>query len=353
MRLAMALLVVWSHCFAIYFGDEGSEPISVLLNGRYNAGNIAVRVFFVISGLLIARSFELSGSVGSYFRKRISRIYPGFLVAVTICSFIVVPLFSSWWRVSAFEFVKWAALNLALQGAMLPSNAFAGNPISAINGALWSISFEFWCYIGVAVAGVLGMLRRRWLMLGALVAFMVGKAWLDATGRKPGGGLIEAVFGWPYLWFSMAPCFLAGILGHQHADRIPRSRVAAVALLLATIAAAHLCGSSRVIFDLVFVPGLAYVVFFVAFSPLSFSDLGARGDFSYGTYLYGFPIQQMIKSSLVIPFVVYVPLCTLLALLAGVLSWFVVERHFTHPKSQRSVPHKAGTCRHLRDGAAS
>src|SRR4051794_23283701 len=90
-RLSMALLVVWSHSFGIHLGSEDTEWISRLLNGRYNAGNIGVMAFFVISGFLIMQSWERSRSARSYFEKRVRRIYPGYLVATTICAFLVAP----------------------------------------------------------------------------------------------------------------------------------------------------------------------------------------------------------------------------------------------------------------------
>lgn len=93
LRLALALLVVWSHSFAIHLGSEESEWVSLLLGGVYNAGNLAVMGFFIISGFLISESWQRSRSLRSYLSKRVRRIYPGYMVATTICALIVAPLF--------------------------------------------------------------------------------------------------------------------------------------------------------------------------------------------------------------------------------------------------------------------
>src|ERR1700732_1330773 len=93
-RIVMALLVVWSHCFALYLGSEATEPISVILHGMTNAGRVAVQVFFVVSGFLITQSFERSSSSWAYLKKRVARIYPGYLVATAICAFLIIPAFS-------------------------------------------------------------------------------------------------------------------------------------------------------------------------------------------------------------------------------------------------------------------
>ena len=103
LRLFFALAVIWSHCFGIYYGSEANEPVSLLLAGAFNSGNIAVRAFFMISGFLITISFVRSQSWQSYLRKRVLRIYPGFIVCVLIWAFVVVPLFSEHVDLSARE----------------------------------------------------------------------------------------------------------------------------------------------------------------------------------------------------------------------------------------------------------
>lgn len=336
-RLAVALLVVWSHSFAIYYGTEDFEPISLILDGKYNAGNIGVRVFFAISGFLIFQSWERSSNAKSYFSKRVRRIFPGYLVAIALCSFVIVPLYSSvGYGGMTFEVAgEWLWKNLLLRNYIPPSDAFAANPIQAVNGALWSISFEFWCYIGVAALGFSGLIRHRWFVLAALVALMIVKAWLDATGRKPGGGLIGDIIGWPYLWLSMAPSFLTGVAALKFGSHIPRSRWILLALTTALIVSTH--ASTRMAFDLIFIPWLGYAVFYVAFIAAALPDAAKHGDISYGTYLYGFPIQQMLVASLALSFPAFIAASVALSLIAGALSWMIVERYFTGSSVRRDA----------------
>jgi peptidoglycan/LPS O-acetylase OafA/YrhL len=114
-RLAMALLVVWSHSFALYLGSEKTEPLSLLLNGTYNSGNIGVMVFFIISGFLVTQSFVHSKSLSHFMERRVRRIYPGYLVATCICAFVVIPLFSYVRDASALEAIKTIGANLLLR----------------------------------------------------------------------------------------------------------------------------------------------------------------------------------------------------------------------------------------------
>jgi len=185
-RLAMALLVVWSHSFALYNDSEDREWIALLLNGTHNAGNIGVMAFFVISGYLITKSFVSSRSAGSYMVKRIKRIYPGFLVAILVCAVVVVPAYSTIMKADGQEAFRVLAHALMLKAYWPVSDVFAGNAFpGAVNGSLWSISYEFWCYLGVLALGVAGLATNRRLLLTLLVAVLLARVALDLLGWKP------------------------------------------------------------------------------------------------------------------------------------------------------------------------
>lgn len=324
LRFMMALLVVWSHAFALYFGSEDTEPISLILDGQYNAGNVAVRVFFIISGYLITISFLRTRSLPAYMRKRVARIYPGFIVAVMICAFVVVPLFSLHADLSMATAAQTVGLSFLLHPSFPASDVFAANPGQAVNGALWSISFEFWCYLGLAALGLSKILRHRSAVLAIMLGIMAARAYLDVQGLKPSGGIIGDIVGWPYLWLSIAPCFLAGVLAYLYRDELPRSRALAVGFFAALILSAHL---SDLLCDALFPIVTAYLTFYFAFSSSRIPDAAMFGDFSYGTYLYGFPIEQMLVGA-ALPFALYVPSAMILSVGAGVVSWFLIERRF-------------------------
>jgi peptidoglycan/LPS O-acetylase OafA/YrhL len=331
-RLAMALLVVWSHSFALRLGSEDNEPVSLLFGGIYNAGNLGVLAFFTISGFLITLSYIRAKSAGSYLRKRVARIHPGYLVAILLCSLVVVPLYStrSFGDLDDHELAGLAS-NLLLRNYILPSDAFGGQ---AVNGSLWSIPYEFWCYLGVMALGLAGLLTRRHACLLIAVVVMAVRVWLDMTGRHPGSGLAAQIVGPPYLWFVVLPSFMLGAAIYTERARIPRSGALLAGLILATMISAHLplADPLRLIpTRLLMPPTLAYAVFYLAFHPrIAFHHVARHGDFSYGCYLYAFPIQRMLAASLpaAVPFAVYVLLSMVLSLLAGVASWFLVERWF-------------------------
>ncbi len=348
MRLGMAMLVVWSHSFALYFGSENREPISLLTKGAINSGKVGVYVFFIISGFLITQSYERSASALSYLRKRICRIYPGFIVATIICAFVIVPLYSKDFNFSPGLIAKTLGLNLLLRGYIEDHGAFGHNAVQAVDGSLWSIPYEFWCYLGVLALGLSQSLKayRGKLLLAVFLLLLVVRAWLELIDKKPGFSIIDAIFGWPYEWLRVLPCFLSGMLAYFYREFLPRRLWIAILGPLTLVSALNLPVSfpcRMALLSLLFPPIATYCVFYFVYSKRSFN--AARfGDFSYGTYLYAFPIQQMMLASLgaAVPFWLYVPLAMIMSLIAGILSWHGIERWFNQSRAT-AAPRRAPT----------
>src|SRR5262245_31063326 len=116
LRFALAALVILSHSFPLLQGTDNAEPFFVATGGQMTGGMVAVGSFFIISGFLIARSWDNSRGLGDYLRKRIARIYPGFLIASMFCAFVAGPKLAEsagnyWHEFRATPFAV-AALNL-------------------------------------------------------------------------------------------------------------------------------------------------------------------------------------------------------------------------------------------------
>jgi peptidoglycan/LPS O-acetylase OafA/YrhL len=90
-RLLLSVLVIFSHSYALGTGSEITEPFNRLTHNQVTGGDIAVDLFFVISGFLITASYERTASIAGYLKKRILRIYPGFVAAMLIDLLIVLP----------------------------------------------------------------------------------------------------------------------------------------------------------------------------------------------------------------------------------------------------------------------
>ena len=339
-RVAMALLVVWSHSFALYLRSESTEPLSVLTGAVINSGEFAVQVFFIVSGFLIAQSFQRSSSAASFLKKRVLRIHPGYIVATSICAFVILPLYAHT-GYSLADIVKTLGLNALLRGYFVNKVPFSSNPTPTMNGSLWSIPYEFWCYIGVMIAGWLGILRRRRLALvGLIVLATLTHVWLDFSGRRPGGGLVEVVFGWQYEWFFVLPSFAYGMLAYVYREHLPRRLWIACAGPVLALAICHLplpMPLKQSVGYAALQPALAYSVFYFAFSR-QVVNAARFGDFSYGTYLYAFPLQQILLAEFSrLAFAPFVLLSMGSSLAAGILSWHGVERWCKSSPRQRAA----------------
>lgn len=339
LRIGMALLVVWSHSFALWYRTEAGEPLSRLLGNHFTAGNVAVLSFFSISGFLVSRSYAQTRDPVAYLRKRLARIYPGWIVCIAVCLFVIWPLFSSV-SFSDLEPAQWRRLagNFFFRDWTPEADRFDNR---IVNGSLWTICHEWWCYVFVLVFAIANGARFRWALLALAVVLMAARALMDRIGFTPGGGLFQAVFGWQYAWFFVLPSFLFGMAAFHFRESVPRDWRILALLVAATLAAAHLPGGiAKPLTTLLLPPTVAYAVFHFAFSTrIDLRHAGRYGDFSYGTYLYGYPVQQMLLVGLHgrTPFLVYAGCCLLMSLCAGVASWYVVERWSLGRRANRSA----------------
>jgi peptidoglycan/LPS O-acetylase OafA/YrhL len=327
LRLVFAVLVIFSHSFALGRGSDDTEPLFVLTHGQITFGNVSVWAFFVISGFLITQSWTRSPKPLKFLKRRVARIYPGFIVAALLSALIVIPFAVDPATRRPIAMGSFLFQTLRLQVFDVPPVFVHNAWPNALNGSLWSVPFEFWCYIGILLLGVARMLQRRWIVLALFLAVIAWHLYLSITGWVPGGKILGLIFGFPLFWAIVLPFFLAGSLFHLFGGAALLRKplmIAALALLIASnfipnalIVTLPICG--------------AYLLLGLAYLPLLRPvNLGRFGDFSYGTYLYAFPIQQLIvkySGGTMAPWKLFL-LAAPLSVGVGALSWFLVERHF-------------------------
>jgi peptidoglycan/LPS O-acetylase OafA/YrhL len=316
LRLVFAVFVIFSHSFPVILGTDRTEPLSRLTRGHASFGSVAVWSFFIISGFLITQSWLRSPNLLRFLSRRVLRIYPGFIVATFLCAVLVHPIASPD-KLSVLSYIR-STLHLQLFN---DRNAFPRNPVPGlINASMWSISSEFWCYIAAAVLGITGLLSRRFVAVGILLVFLLFDAIAIDTYHVVTGFKVGVFLG-------MFPFFQMGSLIYLFAKEIPirhRYAVAAALLLIGSLYVPHATIFAFPIFGSYLVMWFAYLP---ALHPL---HLGRWGDFSYGTYLYAYPIQQLFAFyflRLLNPLLLFA-IATPLSILAGFLSWHLVEKHF-------------------------
>lgn len=342
-RFALAVLVIFSHCFPLlHQGSNDYEPLSRITYGQVTFGDLAVDWFFVISGFLITHSWLRSPTTLDYLKKRVLRIYPGFIGSVIFCILIVAPIASPAVRqhfFSEFRALPLIGRTLTLRLADPKNEVFLSNSVHALNGSLWSISYEFWCYIGVILVGYIGLLKRPTAFAAIFTAFIAISLIFAIYGLHPGGGwFFHTVVGSPQLWARMLPFYLAGMTFYLLRDRIPFSRALALGSVILLISTALIpTWGMRLMLPL----AGTYLLFWLAFEPkIRLENWAKFGDFSYGIYVFAYPIQQLIIMKFgahITPLKLFV-MATPITIVAGIISWHLIERPFMKMK-KKSLPH--------------
>lgn len=212
-----------------------------------------------------------------------------------------------------------------------------------VNGPIWTIQYEFVCYILIALLGLAGILRRR-----AFLLILFASAFVFHILQIAGGSMSEPVgitlYNWKEFPIGGAPdnyprflsYFLVGTVAFLYHERITYRLRIVVLFVVATLIIARLGHGMDVILPF----SLCYLVLFVAFSlRISMQNWAKHGDFSYGLYLYGWPVQQsviLLCHAWITPWLVFV-LSLPFTLLFAIGSWHLIERRFLRLK-QRHLP---------------
>ena len=317
-RLMAASAVIFSHSFEIVGGVEASEPLYALTGGQTRIGFTAVLVFFALSGFLLAQSWRAEPRLGRFAWKRALRLLPALLLVVVSTAFVLGPLVSDAPASAYFTSLQTWSYPVNL-GPLDPYNGlpgvFAANPYpESVNQPLWTLKYEVLCYGALALAGVAGLLRPA-----PCAAALIGLYVVDGMGLGDDGGLRAYVGQYAFL----GRAFFAGALLALLGDRVALSRWGAAAALAALVAATSFGG-----FNVAFPVLGAYLVLAIGLSPVhGVKDLGRFGDFSYGLYVWGWPVQQVVQQYLGPPhWAANFALSFAPALLIAILSWRFVER---------------------------
>ena len=317
LRFLFAALVCFTHSFVLAPNGSGyREWFNFLTLKQSSFGTISVLAFFIISGYLITASWERSKGFVDFMKKRILRIYPGFIVACLFCLFLAAPLIAVN-RAQYFRDLNWRKLGVDLvflnkiqpahgvsatstsdtegqapSSATTTSESATLDPVVQLDGSLWSIKIEFECYLLVALLGMTKILGRRNLvacLFGVFFAFYLLLQFPALMSHIPSHRVAELIAKLSaHITFGAG--FLLGALIYLYREKIPVSRNLAIACAVVLGVSIPLR-----LFTVFLTPALAYLIIFFAFGKtLNLQKWGEKRDLSYGIYLYAWPAKLIL-----------------------------------------------------------
>lgn len=313
-RLFAAAAVIVGHAYAISPEPPLRDGVSVLLGFDYS-GSLAVKFFFFLSGLLVANSIRMQGDLISFLISRCARLFPGLIFCVLVSACLVGGVFTSL-KFSEYiaqpDVYSYLTKNIALELQWNLPGVFNNNPLHTVNGSLWTLPVEFFCYMGLSVFGALGLLKNNFSATALFVLLIAAFYWNEN---------LLPLFGLPADAWMLPMFFCVGAILAVNKNAIDIDWTVLGGLFLASFLVRRTQLYPIIMPLAIFIS----ILFFSSWSVIR--KIRLPGDFSYGVYLYGFPVQQISKTIFPEQGVHANQAIGLAgAVVIGAFSWFAVER---------------------------
>jgi len=320
-RIACAFFVIYSHSFALSPAPGSNDILySITLLGYVSFGGVAVKAFFLISGLLVTNSLLGNGNITHYIASRFFRVYPAYLVVIVAFALIIGPWLSSLSAGDYFlsrETRHYIIRTLKFNVQYTLPGVFSHNTLTAVNGSLWTIPMEVKAYLYLLViylvSLIFGPYKKVFIALISLAVLI--------EPFTPFKGVLISKSDDPSIYL-LYPFFSIGCLLAIAKDKITTTSflmLAVIALLLFFLIKDDL--SKTALFYLFSSFLLLYL------SSLSFiNKINIKNDISYGIYLWAFPIQQTVASFIIASPYINILLSAVISSLFAYASFRLIER---------------------------
>src|ERR1700736_4197227 len=281
LRIALAIAVL---CWHSIYSSYGPELDASIWQGPFRAlPGLILPMFFALSGYLVAGSLFRCRSLLEFFTLRVLRLMPALFVEVCLSALLLGPLvtelpWSSYFSGKQF-YLYWANI-VGYIHYNLPG-VFEANPVSGtVNVSLWTVPFELDCYIALGLLAAMSVVRKPVVLFFVFVAASVTFPWFEYAWHgwmwnRPAGILLVL-------------CFLAGLLLYVLRDHIPLHRrlfILSIVISMLTLSRPDICYLAPL--------PVAYATVYIGLLNAPRIPVLMSGDYSYGVYLYAFPMQQM------------------------------------------------------------
>jgi len=295
-----------------------------------------VPMFFALSGFLVAAS-AMRLSLGNFLVNRGLRILPALAVDVVVCALIIGPVTTSaplkryftdpWFFRYFLNITGWIHYDLP--------GVFRTHANTRVNGALWTVPYEMWCYAIMSGLIATRLIRKPEGVIALAVLLVVaglaseGLAHTGLAAKLLRGAFVER-------GSQLLLAFIMGVIAFQLRYKIPYSLPAAALCAGLFILAAfglNMSALNKVPNRIVLIPALAYLTVFIGLTKIPLPKIFHNADYSYGIYLYHDPLLQVViglvpawvLAPVYGPFILFAIGLPAVALLAS-LSWHGIEK---------------------------
>lgn len=319
LRFFFAVNILLAHL------SELSQNKDLFFLSVLSCPNIAVKGFFVISGFLVAKSYVNTPSLKEYFVKRAKRILPAYVVIIflsvlTLCMFSSYEFVEYFSNVNTYKYLGWNLIFMNFMHPCLPG-LFHNNLLCSVNGALWTLKVEEGFYIILPlIFYVIKKVKKTFLILASfyvlsLVYWHIVNFYLNKplfAKQLPG-----------YMSY-----FVIGIFLFLNFNSLMKYKKVILPFSILVLLGYNFFSFAIIV---LYPAAFGCIVIIAGYSLPFLNNFGRYGDFTYGLYIYHFPIIQIFRQYNLFekynPFLMSITII-LITLFFAVLSWFFIERRF-------------------------
>ena len=328
LRFLFALNVVLGHMAAVTVFPE------LTFLERICKTSLSVTGFFVISGFLIAQSYEHS-DLRSYLIKRARRLLPAYILIVIVCAFGLVGMST----LSAHDYFhssdlwKYLGANLCFLNFLHPSlPGVFEHPLlvnNAVNPSLWTLKIEIGFYLIVPLLIVwLNKSKRPWLVL--LLIYVLAIIYRNGFNFYGDHTQQDIYFFLARQLPGAMSYFAVGMAAYKYKEKwLLYKNYLLLPALLIFILERYLC------LDIFQPLAWGIVVLWCAYSLPHMNNFAKYGDISYGIYIYHAPLLKLLVCVGLFTKIGIWPATAIYVasvIIAGFTSWHLLENRFLKRK---------------------
>lgn len=327
LSVVLSIGVIYFHCYPLFYGTNTTHWdlfTSNILKGS-SLGAFCVNIFFIISGFMITTSIQRSKNTIMYLIKRIKKIFPALILCLLISALIIGPLTTELPKVyylKTFDIWKYYIIDniLLFKNTIYGiADVFVNNPyISAINGSIWTLKHQFFCYLIIILFYKVKLLDKRRIFLIAYLFMLFVYVSLYFNGMSDIEVYLQQKLSYFGVFNEMTELirllfyFMTGILANLYSDKIYINWFWNSVYFVIYLIALY--------FNKL---GLAFIILLPYFT-LAIGSMRSKikfRDISYEMFVFAFPIQQLImyyfKNQINMP--VYIVLSIVLTIMISYL----------------------------------